>query len=217
MKCFFYSGRDGFAAGKTRRQSGGNMNILILNGSPRKSGTVSQLLHRIESAAISAGHKVKFVDVPQLSFASCTGCMACRSKGTCVLAHDDAHTVAEHIARCDALAVGTSVYWGNMSGDLKRLFDRLVYALGNESPLGIPVPHRRGRRAVLVCACTTPFPFNILCGQTTKTLGALKEILFWSGFKVKAAVVVSGTKWLKDLPKRALRKAQKCARLLVRR
>lgn len=190
--------------------------LLILNGSPRTKGTVAKILREIEQGAKDSGCETVFIDVASLSFASCTGCMACRTKRTCILPHDDAHDVAERIRHCVALVVGTPVYWGNMNGNLKRLFDRLVYALETESPLGIPRPHHKGKRAAIVTACTTPFPFNIVCGQTTKVAAALKEILSWSGFRVQSHIAMSGTKQADKATLCQKRRARNCAKRLAR-
>lgn len=189
--------------------------LLILNGSPRVKGTVAKILHEIEQGAKDSGCETVFIDVASLSFASCTGCMACRTKRACILPHDDAHDVAERIRHCAALVVGTPVYWGNMNGNLKRLFDRLVYALETESPLGIPCPHHKGKRAAIVTACTTPFPFNIVCGQTSKAAAALKEILSWSGFRVQSHIAMSGTKQTDKATPWQKRRARNCAKRLV--
>ena len=60
----------------------------------------------------------------------------------CILPADDAHIIAEEIKNCDMLIAGTPVYWGNMNGKLKALFDRLVYVLMKESKRGILVLHK---------------------------------------------------------------------------
>ena len=90
--------------------------------------------------------------------------------------------------------VGTPVYWGNMNGKLKSLFDRLVGVLMGESKLGIPIPLHKGKKAVVVTACTTPFPFNYVCGQSSGAFRAVKEILKSSGFKIARKVNISNTK-----------------------
>lgn len=189
------------------------MNILILNGSPRKHGKVSTLLHEAEKSLIEKGNSVTFIDVSSIKFNFCIGCMACRSKGKCVLPQDDAHKVAEEIKKCDGIIVGTPVYWGNMSGSLKSLFDRMVAVMMGESKWGIPVPLHKGKKAVIITSCTTPFPFNILAAQTTKAEKALKEILGYSGFKVSKKIRLAGTKGMKGLPAKALKKAGKAANL----
>lgn len=170
------------------------MTILVLNGSPRKNGTVARTLKKELSRYAADANMVIWHDVSDLHFAFCTGCMACRSCGRCVLPPDDAHHIAEEIRACDVLLVGTPVYWGNMSGALKSLFDRLVYALMAESKLGIPKPLCKGKMAVVVTACTTPFPFNRLCGQTGGAFRAVREILRSSGFRIIRKKHRAGTK-----------------------
>lgn len=190
------------------------MNILILNGSPRKNGKVSQLLHTAEKSLLEKGNSVTFVDVSSIKFKPCIGCMACRSKGSCILPQDDAHKIAEEIKNCDDIIVGSPVYWGNMNGYLKCLFDRLVGVMMGESKHGMPIPLHKGKKAVIITSCTTPFPFNILAGQTTKAEKAIKEILGYSGFKVHAKIRLAGTKGMKEVPQSALKKACKCAKIL---
>jgi len=96
--------------------------------------------------------------------------------------------------------VAAPVYWGNMPGTLKMLFDRMVYAMMGESKLGIPKPLHKGKDAYIITSCTTPFPFNIFCRQTSGLVAALKEILGTSGFKIRGKVVIPGTKAKKGLP-----------------
>ncbi len=182
------------------------MKILILNGSPRKNGKVSTLLHIAEKSLIENGNSVTFIDVSSLNFKPCIGCMACRSKETCLLPEDDAHKIAQEIKSCDRIIVGSPVYWGNMSGQLKCLFDRLVAVMMKESKSGIPCPLHKGKKAAIVTSCTTPFPFNILAGQSTKTEASIKEILKYSGFKISKKIRLAGTKGMKEMPESTCKK-----------
>jgi NAD(P)H-dependent FMN reductase len=183
------------------------MKILILNASPRRHGTISQAVERFADGAnyshlgdFSDDTQVEIVNVNDLKFSPCRGCMQCRKCGRCCLLEDDAHRVAEKIAACDVLVVAAPVYWGNMPGTLKTLFDRMVYALMSESRLGIPRPLHKGKDAYIITSCTTPFPFNFFCRQTSGMVAALKEILGTAGFKIKGKVVIPGTKAKKGLP-----------------
>ena len=175
------------------------MKILVLNGSPRKNGNVSKTLrNEVDkiSQKYSAREEVLIIweDVAELDFDFCKGCMACRSKKDCILAKDDAHRIAEEINYCDMIFVGTPVYWGNMNGKLKSLFDRLVGILMTETKSGIPLPLQKGKKAVVVTSCTTPFPFNYICGQSSGAFRAVKEVLKSSGFRIVKKVNLSNTK-----------------------
>ena len=56
------------------------MNILIINGSPRKKGLVSQMLNIMREEIENRGDKVQMVYNNNLSIKPCIGCMACRTK-----------------------------------------------------------------------------------------------------------------------------------------
>ena len=113
----------------------------------------------------------------------------------------------------DALIVGSPCYWGNMSGQLKILFDRLVYGLMGESPKGFPLPLHKGKKAVIVSTGSTPWPFNIWFNQTRGTVKALREILKWSGFSVQGVLQKGGTKQHHEL---TMKELQKCKTLIKR-
>ena len=172
------------------------MKILVLNGSPRKNGNVSNLLKKESDRLLkkNPGAEIIWENVSDLNFNFCHGCMACRSKGSCFLPQDDAHKIENEIKDCDMLMVGTPVYWANMNGKLKSLFDRLVGVLMGESKHGIPLPLHKGKKAVIVTSCTTPFPFNYFCGQSSGAVRAVREVLKSSGFKVIKKTNLSNTK-----------------------
>ena len=52
------------------------MNILIINGSPRKKGLIAQMLGIMREEAEKHGDKVEMVYTNDLSVKPCTGCMA---------------------------------------------------------------------------------------------------------------------------------------------
>ena len=110
------------------------MKILILNGSPRSNGLISRILDTDGQRGSATPCEVEVVPVCRLDIHPCTGCMSCRSRHNCVL------------PEADALVIGSPCYWGNMSGQLKILFDRLVYGLMGESPKGFPLPLHKGKK-----------------------------------------------------------------------
>lgn len=131
------------------------MKLLVLNGSPRKSGTVASILNAV-TEALSGDHEIEWIDVCKLNMKYCTACMACREKGARILPEDNANIVGKKIQGADALVIGTPTHWGNMCTPLKLLFDRNVPVFMGERPSGMPVPRQKGKRAAIVTACTTP-------------------------------------------------------------
>ena len=126
---------------------------------------------------------------------------------------DDAQRILQLIEACDVLLIGSPCYWGNMPGTLKVLFDRMVYGLMGESPRGMPRPLHKGKRAILITACTTPWPFNVWFRQSRGTVRALREILRWSGFRVVKSIERGGTK-TRPLTERDLEKCRRAVRKL---
>lgn len=190
------------------------MKILILNGSPRKNGTVATLLKAL-SAPLPPGHDTEWINVCRLDMAFCNACMTCRDKGFCVLPEDDAHRVGKKIQEADALIIGTPTHWGNMCAPLKLLFDRNVPVFMGESPKGMPVPRQKGKRAVIVTACTTPWPFNFIFPESRGAIRAVKEVLHYGGYKLVGTITKPGTKKSKEISSSLMEKAERLVKKLI--
>lgn len=191
------------------------MKIVILNGSPRRQGVVSQMLDII-GRELGTEATVTTIQVCGLDVRPCTGCMQCRGARKCILPDDDAQRTLAAIEEADAIVVGSPCYWGNINGQLKVLFDRMVYGLMGETGEGLPISLHKGKCAAIVASSTTPFPFNILFKQTRGVVSALREILKWSGFKVIGTVEKGGTKKHPELTEREKGKCRKIARRIIR-
>ena len=168
------------------------MKLLIINGSPRKKGLISQMLRIFHEQAIATGVEVSEVYANDLQIKPCMGCMACRSKRHCVLPEDDAQRVLTLIEQADAIVIGAPCYWGNIPGQLKLLFDRIVYGMMRDTPR-FPEPLMKGKRLVCISTSTTPFPFNILMNQSHGAIRALREIGRFSGWKIVDTIERGGT------------------------
>ena len=189
------------------------MNLLIINGSPRKKGLISQMLRIFHEQAIASGIEVTEVYANDLQIKPCMGCMACRSKRHCVLPEDDAQRVLALIQQADAIVIGAPCYWGNIPGQLKLLFDRIVYGMMRDTPR-FPEPLMKGKRLVCISTSTTPFPFNILMNQSRGAIRALREIGRFSGWKIVDTIERGGTATRPQLSPRDISKCHKAFRKL---
>ena len=185
--------------------------FVILNASPRPNSNICQMLSIMRNELLACGAKVQYVDVCKLQFRPCIGCMKCRCTHECVMPNDDAKAVLRLVQECDALIIGSPCYWGNMTGQLKMLFDRWVYGLMDHSEQGVPRPLINGKKAILVTSCSTRWPFNLIFKQSLGTVRALKEILCWSGFKIAGIIQKSGTIKNQELSLREISKCRKFA------
>ncbi|MBQ3634055.1 MAG: flavodoxin family protein [Bacteroidales bacterium] len=184
------------------------MNVLIMNGSPRKKGLISQMLEIMRQEAERHGETVETVCANDLSIKPCMGCMVCRTKGSCVLGEDDSQRVLAMIQKSDAIIIGAPCYWGNMPGQLKLLFDRIVYGMMRDTDR-FPEPLMKGKKCILVSTCTTPWPWNVWFNQSSGVIKVLKEICWYSGFKIVATVERGGTA---KYPELSEKDRQKCVK-----
>lgn len=168
----------------------------------------------MQQEAEQHGISTDYVYVSQLNVQPCTGCMKCRNALHCCLPEDDAHKVLALLGEADVLVVGAPCYWGNMPGQLKMLFDRMVYGMMGENRRGLPVALHKGKGAVIVTTCTTPWPFNVWFNQSRGTVKALREILKWSGFRIKAVIEKAGTKHNPCLTEKEINRCRRTIRKL---
>lgn len=175
-----------------QRLEGCHVNVLIINASPRRTGTTSALLAELRGA-ISPKHHVEVVRIHDLTMKPCIGCLKCRPDKRCVLPRDDAHVLAEAIKQADVLVIGSPVYWGNMPGQLKVFFDRNVplFEYSEARPIHyVPRPQLKGKRAYLIVCGGSPWPYNLLSSQSQGTVRSLKTILKAGGIIIDAVLNV---------------------------
>ena len=190
------------------------MNILIINGSPRKKGLIAQMLDIMREDAEQRGDNVQTVYTNDLSIKPCIGCMACRTKGKCSIAEDDSQRVLKMIQEADAVIIGAPCYWGNIPGQMKVLFDRIVYGMMRDTPR-FPEPLMKGKRCILLSTCTTPWPWNILFKQSRGAIRAMREICHYAGFKIVATIERGGTAMHPQLSEKDKQKCVMAARKLL--
>jgi multimeric flavodoxin WrbA len=107
------------------------MNILAINGSPRKNGTTSKLLQHALNGAASQGFKTELIHLRDLDFKGCLGCFSCKLKdgksyGKCA-AKDELTPILSRIKEEDALILGSPNYIGSPSSLMKAFIERLIY------------------------------------------------------------------------------------------
>lgn len=186
--------------------------VLVINASPRRSGIMAQMAAAAADSAAGEGAEVETIALYDEKFAPCTGCCRCRTGGDCVLPRDSAHRIGAKIADADLLVVATPTWWGGMNSLLKMLFDRLVYIFAELPPRSFPKPLMKGRRAIVVAACSTPYPFNVICGQSSGAVKAVKEVLGTAGYSVRS-IQIGGTCGMDRVPQRF---ADRMRRMVVR-
>ncbi|MBF0593382.1 MAG: flavodoxin family protein [Candidatus Omnitrophica bacterium] len=107
------------------------MNIIAFNGSPRKEWNTATLLKSALEGAASVGAEGELVHLYDLNFKGCASCFACKRKGgkgygRCGL-QDDLTPFLRKIETADAILLGSPVYLGAASGEMRSFIERLVF------------------------------------------------------------------------------------------
>ena len=121
------------------------MNILVLNGSPRKRGNTKQMINAFREGAESVGHNVNIVDVCDKKIAGCIACEYCHTKGhgECIQ-KDDMQEVYALLKNAEMLVIASPIYYHGISGQLKCAIDRFYSA-------AYPIkPHRLKKVAMIL-------------------------------------------------------------------
>lgn len=100
--------------------------IVILNGSPRKSGNTSALVQSFADGAKCAGNSVTEFFLDSMDIHGCKGCFGGHSDKDCpCVQKDDMQKIYPAVRECDVLVLATPLYYWNMSGQLRTAVDRL--------------------------------------------------------------------------------------------
>jgi putative NADPH-quinone reductase len=166
---------------------------------------------------LGATHEVKSYFIKHLDIKPCIGCLKCRPDKVCVLSRDDGHRLAEKLAACDLLIIGSPTWWGNMPGQLKIFFDRNValfeYAEA-KSMRRFRKPKLKGKKAIIVSSSAAPFPLNQFASQSRGTIRAIKTILNGGGIKIIKIINVADSYNFEAKKERYLKKVEEtCSKI----
>lgn len=122
------------------------MKVLLINGSPRAEGNTFTALSEVARQLSAQGIDSDIVWVGNKPLRGCIGCGGCRQKGEnrCVFDDDVCNDIIARMAACDAVIVGSPVYYGQPSGQMLCVQQRMLFAGG---------AYFRGKPAAAICVC----------------------------------------------------------------
>ena len=103
------------------------MKVLMLNGSPRESGNTAAALAEMKKIFLDNEVEVEYFNVGKLSVRGCLACFSCYKTGKCVI-DDVVNELAPILEECDAMVVGSPVYYASANSTLTAILDRLFYS-----------------------------------------------------------------------------------------
>ena len=107
------------------------MKLIAVCGSARKQGNTAKMLYQVIEGAKSVGAETEFVNLFDLNYKDCISCYTCKLKnsksfGHCML-NDELKPLLQRIEQSDVIVLGTPVYYGNLSGQMRSFTDRLLF------------------------------------------------------------------------------------------
>ena len=121
--------------------------IIIIDGGPRKNFNTASMLQKFAEGASSVSEdiEVKTVRLYGLDYKGCMSCMACKIKGKAsnVCKFKDALTpVLEEIAQADGLVLGSPIYFGDVTGQMRTFLERLAFPWLSYNDYSMTAPKR---------------------------------------------------------------------------
>ena len=106
--------------------------IIVIDGGPRKNFNTASMLQKFVDGASSVNSDidVKTIRLYGLDYKGCMSCMACKIKGKTsnICKFKDAlTTILEEIAQADGLVLGSPIYFGDVTGQMRTFLERLAF------------------------------------------------------------------------------------------
>jgi multimeric flavodoxin WrbA len=122
------------------------MKVLLINASPRREGNTHVALTEVAEELKRQGVESEIVWVGNKPVRGCIACGGCRAAGRnrCVFDDDVCNSVIEAAEHCDAVIIGSPVYYGQPSGQALCLQQRMLFAGGAAF---------KGKPAAAICVC----------------------------------------------------------------
>lgn len=138
------------------------MKVLLISGSPHKEGNTYLALSEIAKSLAQEGIESEIISLGTHPVRSCIACNTCKANGEykCVFDDDLCNQVTAKMKECDALIVGSPVYYGQPNGGLLALVQRALYSAGNYftgKPAAAVAVCRRGGATATLQTMLMPF------------------------------------------------------------
>jgi len=187
------------------------MKIIGILGSARNGGNTDLLMQEIMAEAVKKtaadSIETKTYNLAKMNIGCCLGCESCKKTGNCAR-KDDMHILYEELKTADAFVIGTPIYMGEMTGQLKTFIDR-CYAL-KDADRNSQIP--AGKKTAVVITQGAPMPEHY-----AKTPERIDYIFSGLGCVPAGSVTAVGTHDKDDVLKddAVLEKAREIGRQLI--
>jgi multimeric flavodoxin WrbA len=155
------------------------MKVIGINGGPRKNWNTAKMLEEALAGASDNGAETKLYHLYDIDFKGCTSCFACKrlggaSYGQCGMRDGLTEVLADFLS-ADAVFVGSPIYFGDVTGELRSFLERLWFAgLAYSSDHMVLYPRRIPVK--LIFTMNAPFE-NFHKSLNESMLGAMERFI----------------------------------------
>jgi len=100
--------------------------IVGIVGSPRIGGNTERLVTEALKATEGYGAETELLRLADKEIRPCDACLSCRKTGECRV-QDDFKPIFDKMVQSDGIILGTPVYFGSATPQIKALIDRAGY------------------------------------------------------------------------------------------
>jgi multimeric flavodoxin WrbA len=130
--------------------------VIGIVGSPRVGGNTEFLVREALKAAEAEGVETELITLAGKRIEPCTGCRVCRDKGKDCPIDDDLKPIFDRMLASDGIILGSPVYVGSATAQVKALIDRVTYWAGGR---GRPLENKVGGPIVVARRAGQNFTF----------------------------------------------------------
>jgi multimeric flavodoxin WrbA len=105
------------------------MKVIAFNGSPRKGGNTQLLIEEVFKVLEAENIETELFHLGGKLVHGCTACQMCREKkdNKCHIKNDILNLAIEKMVEADAIILGSPVYFGDVTTEIKALIDVAGY------------------------------------------------------------------------------------------
>jgi len=105
------------------------MDVLLLNGSPRRNGNTDYAVKKMaEGITKNSSNTLEVINIINFTVGGCFACDGCRHNGGNCVIKDDTKHIIDKVSSADVIIFATPVYWWGMSSQLKAVIDKFYSA-----------------------------------------------------------------------------------------
>ena len=111
------------------------MKVLMINGSPHEKGCTYTALSEVATSLEKVGIESEILWIGKGDIHGCSACGSCKTTGVCIFTKDLVNEAAIKAKACDAIVLGSPVYYASVNGAMSAFLDRLFRVISRHMAL----------------------------------------------------------------------------------